>query len=231
MRKRVNSKKKKENVRITLRKNREFLIARLRQEWDAAERATKREDLIRQAKASAAVIAKGLLVLVAIAGVVTVAAVAPNLFAAVGRIKKRRRFYDKHQFQRAVRYLKKEKYIAVDRENEGYEIKLTDEGADIIFARSLKDLKIEQEGNWDGRWRMVIFDIPDRHKWARDAFRRKLQEMGFYRLQESVFIYPYECEKEISFLTMLYNIPEYVRLVRSSDLSYDTDVKNLFSLH
>lgn len=230
MKKKVNSKKKKDEVKAILRKNREFLVARLRQEWDQAERAARRHELLQQAKASASAIAKGLLVLLAVGGLVTVATVAPNLFAAVGRIKGRRRFYDKRQFQRAVQYLKKEKYVAAKRTDDEYEIKLTAEGADIVLARSLRELKVKEQEKWDGQWWMVIFDIPDRHKWARDAFRRKLQEMGFYPLQESVFVYPYECEKEISFLTMLYNIPEYVRLVRSNDISYDTDLRDFFSL-
>lgn len=217
-------------MRLTLRKNKEFFIARLQTEWDEAERAEKREKILQYAKDSGAIIAKGLLVLLAVAGVVTIATVASNLFAAVGHLKGRKRFYHKNEFQRAVRYLKKKNYIMTQRENDEYTMQLTSEGADIILTRSLKDLQIQQHGQWDGCWRMVIFDIPDRHKWARDAFRKKLQEMGFYRLQESVFVYPYECAKEISFLTMLYSIPDYIRLVRTNEISYEADLKDFFLL-
>lgn len=232
IRKRGDGKKKKDAVRAMLRKNREFLIVQLRREWDKAERSAKRVELIQRAKASAAVIAKGLLILLAVAGVITVTVVAPNLFAAVGRIRGRRRFYYKPEFQRAVQYLKKKHYIDARRDRDAgeYNIKLTSEGADIVLVRSLQDLKVVPQEKWDGQWRIVIFDIPDHHKWARDAFRRKLREMGFYRLQESVFVFPHECEREISFLTALYDIPEYIRLVRSSDVSYDTDLRDFFLL-
>ena len=56
----------------------------------------------------------------------------------------------------------------------------------------------------DGEWRIVIFDIPEKFKKAREALRMKLKELGFLELQKSVFIFPYECEDEINFIVEVF---------------------------
>ena len=48
------------------------------------------------------------------------------------------------------------------------------------------------------------FDIPERFKKQGEALRNKLRELGFAKLQESVFIYPYECEDEINFIVEVF---------------------------
>ena len=44
--------------------------------------------------------------------------------------------------------------------------------------------------SWDGRWRMVIFDLPERENTARVRLRRFLKDRGFGYLQNSVWITP-----------------------------------------
>lgn len=41
---------------------------------------------------------------------------------------------------------------------------------------------------WHRSWYLVIFDIPEKLHWKRDAFREKLKELGFGKLQQSVWI-------------------------------------------
>ena len=51
---------------------------------------------------------------------------------------------------------------------------------------------------WDRRWRVVIFDIPERRKSVRDRLRRFMDTYGFVRLQDSVWVYPHDCEDLIA---------------------------------
>jgi len=82
---------------------------------------------------------------------------------------------------------------------------------EMIF--NYDNLKLDKSKKWDGKWRLVIFDIPHAKKRAREAFRIKLQQLGFYSLQKSVFIIPYECEKEIEFVCEALDIRRYVLML------------------
>lgn len=51
---------------------------------------------------------------------------------------------------------------------------------------------------WDGTWRIVIFDIPEKEKRLRENVRRKLIDLGFGRWQRSVYINPHDIADEIN---------------------------------
>lgn len=50
--------------------------------------------------------------------------------------------------------------------------------------------------SWDGRWRLVLFDIPIRQNAHRNRVRRYLRENGFGCLQDSVWVTPDPLEAE-----------------------------------
>ena len=58
----------------------------------------------------------------------------------------------------------------------------------------------------------------------------KLKEIGFYPMQKSVFIHPYECKDEIDFITEIFNLSPYVRFLRVNNTDIDLDLKNKFRL-
>ena len=68
---------------------------------------------------------------------------------------------------------------------------------EAFFARNqLKTLLFKQNQNnkekWDGYWRIVIFDIPNKLSRTRESLRDLLRGIGFQKLQHSVWIYPYK---------------------------------------
>jgi len=75
-----------------------------------------------------------------------------------------------------------------------------------------------------------MFDIPHIKKWARDALRNKLRELGFYQLQKSVFIYPYQCENEIDFLCEVFGIRKHVLLIVCNDFEGSEKLRHHFGL-
>jgi len=222
---------KKLRAALKKREHRKFIVEQLGREWDEIQRVAKKEELVRRAKAAGVVAAKSILALLLIGGAVTVMAVAPNIFAAVGRISGRKGFFDKRELRRAAAYLKSKKYATIREKGEdGYVLQLTEDGAEVIMSKALKDLRIRVRSPWDGIWRIVMFDIPNRHKWARDTLRQRLKLMGFYQMQESVFVSPYPCHEEIKFLISLLNVNDYIRLVETSAISHDEDLREFFSL-
>jgi len=73
-----------------------------------------------------------------------------------------------------------------------------------------------------------MFDIPRKYNWTRDVFRQKLKEIGFYQLQESVFILPYPCEKEVILLAEILNIVDFVYLIKTQDFNNYKELKEAF---
>ncbi|MBI4088669.1 CRISPR-associated endonuclease Cas2 [Candidatus Kaiserbacteria bacterium] len=70
-------------------------------------------------------------------------------------------------------------------------------------GRELLELEIQKVAHakkrkWDRRWRVVIFDIPERRRSVRVRLRRFMEEYGFVRLQDSVWVYPHDCEDLIA---------------------------------
>ena len=86
------------------------------------------------------------------------------------------------------------------------EIILTKDGEKKALRFKLDDMKIKKPKKWDKQWRIVIFDIPEKFKTAREALRGKLKNIGFVELQKSVFAHPFECEDEINFIVEVFQI-------------------------
>jgi DNA-binding transcriptional regulator PaaX len=104
--------------------------------------------------------------------------------------------YNPYYIKRTIKRLKRQELV----EQQGSIYLLTRRGKRWVLKYTLEDLSIPKPKNWDGKWRMVIYDVA-RHKAAlRNIFRTTLRRLGFYNVQESVWIFPYPCEKEISFL-------------------------------
>ena len=101
----------------------------------------------------------------------------------------------------AIKKLYQSKMV-VYRENNDKTITLvlTENGKEKTLIYNLDSIKLQQQDKWDGLWRIVIFDVPERFKKGRNALSSKLKQLGLYPLQKSVFIYPYECKDEIDFI-------------------------------
>ena len=60
---------------------------------------------------------------------------------------------------------------------------------------SLKELAKKE---WDGLWRLIIFDIKEIERKTRDRLRDKLKKLGFAMWQESVYISPHPLVDEVN---------------------------------
>ena len=111
-----------------------------------------------------------------------------------------------------------------------FEVRLVENGKIKALRYELGDLQIETPTSWDGKWRVVVFDIPDKKRRARDALREKLQKMHFYPLQKSVWVHPYPCEKEIQFLCEFFEITPYVNIIVADNIYDDIKLRKYFNL-
>jgi len=65
-----------------------------------------------------------------------------------------------------------------------------------LHAIGGRDPQARWSREWDGRWRLVLFDIPTTQNTHRARLRRHLREKGFGHLQNSVWITPDSLEEE-----------------------------------
>ena len=76
----------------------------------------------------------------------------------------------------------------------------------------------------------MIFDISQLKKFYREAFRGRLKELGFFPLQKSVWVYPFDCQAEIELLREFFGLSEKeIRLVVAESIGDDSKLKKFFS--
>lgn len=138
--------------------------------------------------------------------------------------------YQPSQFKKTFDRLKKRKLIKFIKNKNETIIELSELGRKEIIHYDLKSMKIDNSKRWDGKWWMVIFDIPNKKKKSRDSFQKKLKTLGFYFIQESVGLYPYPCQKEIEFLREIYDIKKYVNIFHVEYFEDEYLVKDIFNL-
>ena len=134
------------------------------------------------------------------------------------------------QLNASVLDLKKEKLIKGKKNYEGLVlVSLTEKGMLRAINYRFRRLGNKRE-KWDGKWRMVFFNIPESRRKGRDALRYRLKTAGFYKLQESVFIFPYECEREIRDFIKLFKMEKYVRFGLLDFVDNGKRIAELFKL-
>ena len=107
---------------------------------------------------------------------------------------------------------------------------LTKEGKEKALTLKLEKIKIKDSKRWDGKWRIVIFDIPENIKKKREIIRYLLKRIGFRELQKSVFIYPFNCEKEINYVVKNFHLKKYVRFIVAERIDNEEKIRRKFNL-
>ncbi len=129
-----------------------------------------------------------------------------------------------HEMYRLTRAGAIKKYI----DEKGEFIELTDKGQKMLKKYFIEQLDIKSSVKWDKKWRIVIFDIPDTKKNERDILREKLERIGFIKLQESVYVFPFECGLEIDTLKKMYLIEPYVQYVLADRIETEMNLLEIF---
>ena len=94
--------------------------------------------------------------------------------------------------------------------------KLTDRGREkVILAKLLVD-----EKNWDGKYRIVIFDIPEKRRVTRDVLRSKLKAWGFTPWQQSVWVTKKNCAKELGSFIKSAGIGNWVKIFEADEIKF-----------
>ncbi len=160
-----------------------------------------------------------------VTGTLSMALMAPNavkILKHIGPDKRSHVYRAKRSIEKLVR-LKLLKKVYED--GETY-VELTEKGD--VYLQNL--YKIPTKQVWDGKWRVVIYDVPEGNRTSRNRFRRKLQEIGFRLLQTSVWVYPYKAEGLIDLLKTDARLAEEVIYMETDYIENDKQLKAAFDL-
>ncbi len=139
--------------------------------------------------------------------------------------------YSKKQIQSAVESMKHQKLIEYVADKNGKTVvQITKKGQVKLRTFDIELMKIHTPKKWDGKWRLVMFDIPMRFTKGREALRYHLKELNFFQFQKSAWIYPFPCEDEIIFIADFFGVGKYVEVLTVESILRDDKLKKYFHL-
>ncbi|MDD2753487.1 MAG: hypothetical protein PHT44_02675 [Candidatus Portnoybacteria bacterium] len=186
-------------------------------------------------KDSDAFSAKAILKFLGMGGVLLAAIAAPNAVSAFSFLLKDENYVSWKNFNRssARRYvgrLEKRKLIKRKMRGGRAEMILTKKGREELLKYDVDRIELKNDKRWDGKWRVIIFDIPEDKKQARDALRSKFKNLRMLQLQKSVFIYPFDCKKEIDFISDFFGVGDDILYLESDIKDIDKRLKKYFNV-
>lgn len=77
---------------------------------------------------------------------------------------------------------------------------------------------------WDGNWRLVSYDIPEKRSGDRDILRENLKKLGFREMHASLWICPFNFFTNIEKIIKEYDLSSFVILAVSDKLGREASI-------
>jgi len=176
---------------------------------------------------------KDTLLAIAVVGVVALTVVvSPNLFATAAKAYfKDKSKKDIYARARKLKELEMKKLISFrELRNGEVRIELTHLGEVLVRQYNLDNIQMKRPHKWDGKWHILMYDIPSFKRNASDAFRQKIKQMGLFQLQKSVWVSPYDFMPEIEFLATIFEIDinRHIFHIITKEVPRDKEIREFF---
>jgi DNA-binding transcriptional regulator PaaX len=169
---------------------------------------------------------KVILTTIGTVGILGIGMLAPNVIGAMGKLgiipNKRQKEYISSSASKMV------KKGLLKYNGKFYE--LTASGKEHLHRWELGNFKLNKPKKWDRKWRVIVFDIPEKKRKVRDQIRTLFKTAGFYLLQESVWVYPYDCEDIIALLKTDFGVGKNLLYLIVDELENDKYLREFFDL-
>lgn len=136
--------------------------------------------------------------------------------------------FRKNDFDREIARLKKRGFVAVTKTEREYRIRLFPRARKRKIKAVFNLIRLPTAEVWDGYWRFIVFDIPEKERKNRDDLREKLKGLGAFNVQRSVLVYPFECKKEVDIITEYYDVKKYTTYAVVQNCDIDRELKSHF---
>lgn len=107
---------------------------------------------------------------------------------------------------------------------------LTEQGKKRALTYNIETMVIRKPTHWDRKWRIVIFDVPEKKKVVRESLRHVLHRLQFAELQKSVCVHPYPCQNEIEYVVEFYGARKYIRYMEATYIDNELHLMSHFGL-
>lgn len=170
----------------------------------------------------------------AVTGVISIALVAPKVTRLLKELdrpaKNRAQLY--RRITQGIKRLEQDGLVTVSGEYAKRKVKVTEKGLKMLEQVEFGEYVIPEPAFWDGKWRVLVFDINERRRRVRNQLRRLLDGAGFVRIQDSVWTYPYPCDEFVSLVRahLMSGVGE-MRLFVAEALESDKFLREHFNLH
>ncbi|MEX2013402.1 MAG: hypothetical protein WD897_00605 [Parcubacteria group bacterium] len=163
---------------------------------------------------------------VSTAGVLAIGLIAPNVIGAMGKLGLMPNRRQKEYIASSANKMVKKGFLKYN----GKFYELTPLGQEQLRRWEFSNFKFIKPKKWDGKWRVIIFDIPDKKRKVRDRIRYLFKSAGLYLLQESVWVYPYDCEDIMALLKVDFGIGKNLLYLIVEELENDRYLREEFGL-
>lgn len=126
---------------------------------------------------------------------------------------------------RLLRYIQQQGLVY----SEHGQVVLTSKGKRRVYKRQLDTLRVPTPDIWDGRWRIIIFDIPSDARVVRSTFIAQLRRLGLQPMQQSVWAYPYECREQIMLVADTHGLSDHVCYIETNFIDEDLALQSMFA--
>lgn len=161
-----------------------------------------------------------------VVGILSVGLLAPNVIGALSKTGLIPRTREREYISSSASKLVKRGLLIY--KNGHYSLTIT--GEKVLRRWELSDYKLHQPKKWDKKWRMIIFDIPEKKRKVRKQISFLLRQTGLYRLQDSVWVYPYDCEDIIGLLKTDFGVGKDLLYVIADEIENDKHLRQEFNL-
>ena len=138
---------------------------------------------------------------------------------------------DKRQYSQNAIYVARKRLMkrGLIKYEDGY-WRITDDGKKIVEEIKISSTGLPKPKRWDKKWRILIFDIREEKKGLREKVRNTLVSLGFKRLQDSVWVYPYDCEDFVALLKADFKIGRDLLYIIADTIENDVRLMKEFGL-
>lgn len=134
------------------------------------------------------------------------------------------------RINQAVTRLRKKGLVSRVQTEHGARLRLTEKGRRLAEVLQTRDALFKKPARWDGKWRIVIFDVWEKRRHVRTKLRAMLQKAGFVKIQDSVWVYPYECEELFVFLRTDLRLGRGMLYIVAEEIEHDDWLRHHFGL-
>lgn len=173
---------------------------------------------------------KAILGSLAIGGLLTVAAIAPSALGLLGTFGVSRKRLFPSKVSKSLQGLLDQSKVEFIGKAGHKQLRITDKGRLHLYSIDHDEFFRKKPKRWDGKWRVVIFDIAESKRATRDKIRFQLQALGFLRLQNSVWVYPHDCEDVVTLMKLDKRIGKAVLYMIVEQIEFDQPILEHFEL-